>query len=512
MKRLSIAGLVAAVTLAGIFAMALRVSVDTDSWWHLRAGEWMLDNRALLREDVFSHTRYGAAWEYPGWLVEIPMALIYRAAGPGGLNVWTALMVTLAFMFIWQASSGGVFLRAFALILAATAAGVYWAARPYLVTFTLAAVFLSILEQYRWKRDAASQKRLIWLPILMVVWANSHGGFAAGFLLWGVYWAGALKEALWAAWRRRRVGKADIPTGNGMGSEIGPPRWLVLGLAGAAMVAGVCFNPFGAKMLLYPFKTVGIEALQAYIQEWQSPNFHLRQVQPFAWLILLTLAAAGASLRRMALTDFLLVGGLGYMGLLAGRNIALFALAAPIVLTRHAAPLVEAWLEALRREWGLRLDTRRTPTRREARLNLGILILVLLAVLAKASLTLPRAANEVVIAGGLPTGAVEYLRTANPPGRLFNSYNWGGYLMWALPEYPVFIDGRTDLYDDELVEEWLRITRAEAGWEEALAKREARLILIERDAPLVKVLPFAGWERLYEDEKAVVYGEGREND
>src|SRR5690606_13624710 len=99
-----------------------------------------------------------------------------RALGPGGLNLWTAGMVTLSFAFLWRTLSGGLFLRVFIFVLAATVSAVYWAARPYLVTFLFAAVFLWILEDMRWGRIPPGSRRLLWLPVLMVIWANSHGG------------------------------------------------------------------------------------------------------------------------------------------------------------------------------------------------------------------------------------------------------------------------------------------------------------------------------------------------
>jgi hypothetical protein len=120
--------LVTFITFLAVFAMAARISVDTDTWWHLRAGQWIVENRQIPREDVFSYTRAGESWEYPGWLVEVPLYWLYQLAGPGGLNLWTAFMVTLTFAFVWLTLSGGPFLKAFVIVLAAAAAGVYWAA------------------------------------------------------------------------------------------------------------------------------------------------------------------------------------------------------------------------------------------------------------------------------------------------------------------------------------------------------------------------------------------------
>lgn len=487
LRRFDMPRLVTVITFLAIFAMAARISVDTDTWWHLRAGQWIWEHGTVPRVDPFSYTRQGASWQYPGWIVELPMYWIYRWLGPGGLNLWTAAMVSLAFAFVWRTLSGGPFLRAFVIILAVAASGVYWAARPYLMTFLLAAIYLWILEDFRAKGYPPGYRRIWWLPVLMALWANSHGGFAVGFILLGVYFVGSFSLAI---------------RGLHIGINYPHPGLRSLLFVILFSILAVCLNPYGPIMLLYPFKTVGIGALQDYIQEWQSPNFHSISVQPFAWLLLVTLGAVGVSRRRISLVDFILISGFFYLGLLAGRNVALFALVAPMVITRHIAPV----MAALARRFKLRgLPVGSVPIR-IALINLFIASLVLVAVGFKVALVYPTPVNEEAFRKGLPVDAVEYLREARPPGRLFNSYNWGAYLLWALPEYPVFVDGRTDLYNDEVIGEWLRAARAEEGWQEILDRWDVRLVLLEPTTPLVYRLEVNGWRQLYSDEAAVVYG------
>jgi hypothetical protein len=133
------------------------------------------------------------------------------------------------------------------------------------------------------------------------------------------------------------------------------------------------------------------------------------------------------------------------------------------------------------------------------------LIILILAVLLKVGLDFPLAANQEAFRQNMPLDAVAFIKQKSPPGRLFNSYNWGGYLLWELPEYPVFIDGRTDLYNDEVIGEWLQVVRAEPGWQETLDRWEVRLILLEPGMPVVGHLEEAGWQELYKDQQAVVF-------
>jgi hypothetical protein len=499
---MSTARLVQAITLLAVFAMAARISMDTDTWWHLRAGEWILENRSIIQEDLFSYTRLGEAWQYPGWLVEVPMFLIYQGFGPGGLNLWTAVMVTIAFGFVWMTLSGGPFLRAFTVILAAAASGVYWAARPYLVTFVFAAVFLWILEEFRWR----GKDRLFWLPILMVVWANSHGGFAVGLVLIGIYCLDLVLRIGARRIRDRRQPGLDVDRSSNATDEA-PDRMRKLGklaLIGLISTAVIAINPSGPEMLLYPIKTISIGGLQDYIAEWQSPNFHELRVQPFLWLFLLSLAMVGFSRKRLAISDFLLVAVFASLGMMAARNIALFALAAPPVVTRHAAVV----LAALRRQFfpGVNNPSTVSSSRLARGANILIFLVLLLAVSLKAMTVFPEEVNNDYFRKTYPMGAVAYLHSASPEGPLFNSYNWGGYLLWALPDYPVFIDGRTDLFDDEIIDDWIQAIRAEGDWEAILDLWGVKLALLEPGYPLAAQLRARGWRVLHEDSISILLG------
>jgi hypothetical protein len=139
-------------------------------------------------------------------------------------------------------------------------------------------------------------------------------------------------------------------------------------------------------------------------------------------------------------------------------------------------------------------------------LNIVLYGLLAVGIIAKLSLVFPASANEKVFRETLPVDAVQYLREERPAGRLFNSYNWGGYLLWALPEYPVFVDGRTDLYNDEIIGEWLHVVRADPGWEKILERYGVNVVLIEKGSALERVLELTpGWNLAYQDEKAVIY-------
>jgi hypothetical protein len=103
--------------------------------------------------------------------------------------------------------------------------------------------------------------------------------------------------------------------------------------------------------------------------------------------------------------------------------------------------------------------------------------------------------------------AVQFIHANNLPGPMFNSYNWGGYLIWYLyPDYPVFIDGRTDLYDDEFIRQYVKVTLARPDWREVLDQYSVNFVLIESDSILVAFLEESDeWQCIYTDDMATIF-------
>jgi hypothetical protein len=484
--------LVVCLTFIAVLAMATRVATDSDTWWHLRAGAWMVEQGKVLSTDPFSLTRQGEAWIYPGWLAQVAIYGVYQAFGFAGLNVLTALMVLLAFSFIWPLLDAPPLARAPVLLLAVTVSGVYWSARPHIFSFALTGIFLWVLESSR----VGSRKKLWILPPLMALWSNLHGGFAIGFLLIGAYLFGDVLEVLLAMLLR------STPSDKLWLKHKSNIRTLIM--VGIICVIAVSINPQGPQMILYPFKTVSVGVLQDYIEEWQSPDFHRLEVQPFLWMLILIIVAMGISSKRKNPIELVLVTGFVYLSLIAARNIALFALVAAPVLARHGNEALKPILE------GKTLGPQ-VPKRLARSINMIIFIIMGLTALIKIAIPLSDTVNQQAIADQLPVEAVSVLREQPSRGHLFNSYNWGGYVLWELhPEYLSFVDGRTDLFDDEILNDYLVAWAAKPGWEDVIDRWDIQVTLLEPTAPLVRALESVGWERYFADNQAVILIRGEE--
>ncbi|NDJ54831.1 MAG: hypothetical protein GYB68_17310, partial [Chloroflexi bacterium] len=242
----------------------------------------------------------------------------------------------------------------------------------------------------------------------------------------------------------------------------------------------------------------GIAVLQDFIEEWASPDFHGRETWPFIWLLLTSLIMAGFSRRRLDWREAIFVSGTAYMALLAGRNIAVFALAGVPVLSRH----LSWWLEerGFRPQWrAIRMNTTLYA------LNWMLVIVALGGATARLMTAIaPETIEEAL--SGYPVEALTYMRQHDVPQPLYNSYNWGGYLIWSLPDYPVFVDGRTDLYNDEILNQYFRSYFASERWSESLEAFEINSVLVDDTAPLVTALELSPeWSEAYRDEVAVIY-------
>jgi hypothetical protein len=464
-----------------LFVLATRIPIDTDTWWHLRSGEHTL-TQGMIYEDPFSHSKQGEPWINHSWGAQIVLYGFWRLAGNVGLALYVSLLAVAGMGVLYRLCAGNVYLRAFALILGASTAAVFWSPRPHMLSFFLSTVLLYLLFTYKQRRA----DRLWLIPPLMLVWGNLHAGFSIGFIFLAGMIAG---EVLGNIFNRN-------------GADVIPPagirKLIIVGLVSAAALV---VNPYGVQMLLVPFETVSIGPLRDFIQEWNSPNFQERQTWPFIALLLGLLGAVGASGKRLDWTHFVLIAGTAFMALTAGRQIAVFAVVATPVLTYH--------LDAMLQERGWTLRPVQRVSLRQARLNLLLLVAILIGALASVVAVLEPETVEEAQRRYLPVAVAEYIAAEEPPGPVFNSYNWGGYLMFALPEYPVYVDGRTDLYRDEFLLRYLRTASGGDGWRETLDQDGINTVIIEARSGLARLLAVdADWARVYpdhEDENAVIY-------
>lgn len=506
LRHLTIARTLMIILWLLIPVVAVRVQTDTDVWWQLRTGERNLDAGRLVQEETFSYT---CDTECPPriqheWLGQPVLVAFWRLLGHAGLSLYAVACAMIGMAFVYRTLAGGPYLKAFLLVLGAFSASVFWGARPLMLSFILAAVTIWIV--YGYHREGKS-RRLWILPLMFALWGNLHGGWPQGALILIAAAAGMMLN--WLAFKRVSPQISDPQSTDAIyGVPTAPPanqsvatalRPLITFLIPCILAAVLIplLNPYGLEMLKVPIDTVGFDFQPQFIEEWRPASLSRPEMWPFFAVLILTVLTMALDWRRADFVEIVMVAGTAYMALTSARHIAFFTTVALVPLSIHAAALGEA------RGWRLRPTTRVTPSR--ARFNVFLIVLVSFASLMYLIVRLAPVNVDIALRARLPVDAVEALHEINPPQPMLNSWNFGGYLIYFAPDYPVFIDGRADLYRD-FTWTYIDILMAKPIWRDEFETWGIQSVLIEPGTPIADTLRAeAGWSVAYEDEIAVLF-------
>lgn len=457
---------------AYVFFLASRPVDDGDFWWHLKTGEYILQTRSIPRTDFYSFTNYGKPWVTHEWLSEAIFYAIYARLGLNGLMLIFALLTALAFWIVFRRCEAHQIVASLAVLLGALTVLPTIGVRPRVFTLLLTSVYLALLSRYaRGDRSRA----IWWLVPLMVLWVNLHGGFLIGLVLIGITMIGMVLDA-WST-------SASVPR-----------AVYVLGLVLVGCLVAAVINPQGVHIYAFPFEIFLSPVQQGAIVDWLSPDFHQRELLPLALLILLSIAALALSPRRPRPSDLLLFLATLFMTLKSYRHLAVFSLVAVPLLADHS----QAWLESR----GL-FHHGTGAGKLTLRASLLLLPLLLFAVALKTKVYVPLTQDRA----GVPIDAVSFLRENNFTGNTFTDPNiWGGYVIWALPSNPVYIDGRIDMYGDQFVSEHLGMIYGLTSWRGPFNRYGVRIAIVKPRSVLARELTESGeWRQVFQDTMATVF-------
>jgi hypothetical protein len=454
-----------------IIAHPRLVLADPDTYWHIAVGHWIIQHGTVPDHGIFSATMGSSGWLPQSWLAEILMALIYDHFGWSGLSVVTALCEAAAIAILLRVLLG-VLAPAHAMF-AVTVAFVmsfhHVLARPFILTIPILVVWVAALVQARSNNRAPSP----WLALLIVLWANLHGGYMFGI---GIAALLALEAVLLAPDWHARIRAAR--------------EW---GMFGTLAVGAALITPFGINGVLFPFNLTNMNAL-AYIAEWQGVNF--TKFQPIEIWLLTVLFAALSLGWRLPLTRLLMLLLLLTMALRHVRNGELLGLVAPLLI----APALADCLPKLSSV--NTVDRLMTRLARPAN-TLGIIIAGAIFAAINA-ITLP--GREILpLDAVFPTAAVSEVKAKHIEGPVFNAYQFGGYLIFA--GFAPFIDGRAELYGDEFITRYVEtVLMKKDQLPQLLDDNGITWTLFPPDAAIIILMDhLPGWRRLYADAVAVVH-------
>jgi hypothetical protein len=474
MTRLSTTRVFLAALFLGLFAMAARNVTDPDVWWHLKTGQYIAEHNSVPHTDPFSYTRAGEPWVTHEWLTELLLYELERTTGFGGLIVTFAAILSAAFFLLYLRCGRAPYVAGVATLCAAWATMPVWGVRPQVLSLLLTSLWLLILE-----RSDRNPKLLWWTLPLTLLWVNLHAGFALGLALSALFLAGD--------WIERALGYSSLEYSSRSSFHL---RIAALILFLDLLI--VPLNPNGLRMFSYPIETLRSPAMQNYIAEWASPNFHHAEYWPFLFVVLATFATLTWSPLRLRLRDLLLLLVSLYAALCSIRLMPLFVLI--------AVPLISIRLGNWPR------SNSHPQSAQPARTLLNGAILLAMAVFAAVHIARVIESQPQAEMQHFPARAVAFLETRSPSRRIFNHYDWGGYLIWKLyPSTPVFIDGRADLYGQQLLDQFANTYQLKGAWQQPLQRWRVDTVLVPRDSALATGLRSSpGWAVSYEDSQAVI--------
>ncbi|MGO9774711.1 MAG: hypothetical protein ACLPSW_35165 [Roseiarcus sp.] len=438
-----------------VMARSGGVLADPDTYWHIAVGRWIVAHGAVPRHDVFSYTFQGAPWVPHEWLADVLIGWTYDQFRWGGLIAMTAIAFGAAIALLVHHLLKYM-PPAYALIGALGAWGMclpHLFARPHVLTLAVLVAWTANLVAARDAGRAPSPAA----ALLMLLWANLHGGYMFGLGLAAMLGAEAVFEA--DGWRPA------------LASAL---RW---GGFGALSLVAALATPNGLSGLLLPLRLLGMQTVMSSIGEWRGPDF--QQPQPFeAWLLLVLLVALTRGV-RLPITRVVMLLVLVHLALTHLRNAELVGLAAPLLVARGLAPAGA-----------------RTPVRAPATIALAAAGAFVVAT-AIAAARFDAAQDPARYA---PTEAVAFVEARGAPGRVLNAYEFGGYLIFK--GIPTSIDGRADMYGDAFFRRYHDL----AALPSLIAQYDVAWTLYEPQDPHVVLLDhLAGWRRVYADAKAVVH-------
>lgn len=446
---------------------------DSDMWWQLKTGEIIWTTHTIPTTDLFSYTTHHHAWIPHEWLSQVLIYGAYRACGYTGLMLWlcffTVALVLAGYLLcsLYSGNSKTAFLGALIIWLFSTTT---LSIRPQLIGYFLLVLELLLIHL----GSIRSPRWFFWLPPLFAIWVNCHGSFFLGILLLGVslfcscfsFQLGSFVTTRWDHHRR-----------------------LTLIWASLLSAAALFLNPVGIKQILYPVNTLFRQHIVlSQIDEWKPlPWNDPRSIAMLGILALIFLLpiVRHAKLRWHELLMLFMGAGLAISH---QRMAVVFGILAAPVLSRQLSTSWEGYNAEQDHPW---------PN--------AVLIALSLLVAFWAFPSRQNLARQVE--AGNPVKAVAFIKSHHLHGNMLNAFDYGGYLIWALPEQPVFLDGRADVFEwSGVLDEFSAWATLQTDPNQLLDKYNVNFCLLERGSQIANVLPsLHGWTMVYSDEASVIF-------
>ena len=473
----------------GLFFLALSsllfLANDPDFFWHLKYGEYIFKGD-ILGTDIFTYTFSNYKFVDYEWLGNAILFALYKLGNYLLPAVFFALIVILIVFLLSKIKLADNKNKQWSLainLLAVFLLNFICGIRIQTFTVLGSALFYLILFKFV-KTDS---KAILFLPIIMLFWVNTHPGFIIGIALILIFIFSLFLEDLINF--IRHSGK------NEKNQNLRKNTKLILILIPTTLATLI--TPFGHRIL---FQTINFALYRYpldYISEWLAPNFH----QAFGAVVILSIIIGVYALtrrKRIEIFEIILIIFFGLLTFNSVRNYALFVVVALPTFQALAKPDFIKFFNDQKLIFII---------------NKFLFLAIMLTILVIRIETFFKCNTDksyLFTYQYYVPGAVEYMKNNPYEGNLLNSFNYGGYLIWFYPEKKLFIDGRMPCWQDEFGKPALEYKQDVADlespkWRDYLDKYNVEVVLESPNTPIINALRTdPGWEVRYEDEKSVV--------
>ena len=463
--------LLVAILFAKVYWTCRTNIADPDLWWHLRNAQYLLTNLHFPNVDTYSFTAAGSPWVNHEWLSELFYYGAFRLWGLRGIFIVFASVLAVLVVAVFRLSlkqAQDPLAAATAAIFGGLLAGVGFTPRTQHFGWLCFLGIYAILLSFRSRRHAP-----LWLiPVLFCLWINCHASWLIGMAVYSIF--------VCVGFVRRDIGRLEAAPWSSHEAK----QLVVTGLASVALLF---VNPFGYRLIAYPFDMLFRQKVNVgNVEEWASVNFN----DPRGTLVAVVLAAvflmALVGKKRWRIDDVLLTLFVLYCGLSHMRFLFLAGIVLPPILAPQLGRISSHDPQRERRILQFRVAGGRYWLVR-VRLSLR---------------TYARRRNLRLL-----SRRCDALSSRDPqPGHMFNLYEWGGYLEWNLPQAPTFIDSRTDIFEyNGVLKDYLNVVKLSHS-QEILDRHGVTYVLFLAGPALPYFLSKSSqWECIYGDSQAVIY-------
>jgi hypothetical protein len=457
------------------------LSIDSDLGRHLTIGNYILQTRTIPINNILSYTKENESRPPYEWAAQTAFAATYNLLGLDGVILLCSLIIATTFAYLYTISAGLTKLPVISMsiiFLAAIASSIHWLPRPHIFTFLFLTIWTSLLETAR-KTQVGS---IYVLPFIMLLWANFHGGFVFGFLVWFAYFAGEILE--WIISR----GKA-------------PQQIVKLSKIGLLSLGVSVITPDGWGNWLALLGNNSKYIIRNTI-ETMPPDFSQAGTWPFIILLILVIVLPITAHTRPHASKIFLVAGMTISALYMARNIPLFAIISIPFISEYAKSFSEraaTWSKFEARIYLLQESI-------HSKLWPIVVTIGFIFFIGIRSSQFPESTYSFN-ASVFPVQAANWLKEHPQSGNMFNEFNWGGYLEFRLwPQQLVFVDSQSDFYGESIIREYQKVVSADQGWENVIKKYDISWVIAEKNSLIsAKLALLDTWILIYQDTTTVIF-------